>query len=130
MGRAKTTKKAASRISKKVEGRIVEMSLQNPDHGARRLAGLLGGEGIIISSSALYTLLKRHGLQNRSLRRARIEAQRPAEAPAPAVEVPAPYAVPMPEPAEEPEGPPAVAVEISQSSAAAPLPQAAVTSTH
>ena len=130
MGRAKTTKKAASRISKKVEERIVEVSLQNPDYGAHRLAGLLGGEGIIISSSALYTLLKRHGLQNRSLRLARIEAQRPAEVPAPVVEVPAPYAAPMPELAEEPEGAPAVAVEISQPSAAAPLPQAAVTSTH
>ncbi len=121
---------APTPITPEIEEQVVEVSLQNPDHGARRLAGLLGGEGIIISSSALYTLFKRHGLQNRSLRLARIEAQRPAEAPAPAVEVPAPYAVPMPEPAEEPEGPPAVTVEISQPSAAAPLPQAAVTSTH
>jgi len=133
MGRAKEVvapETASIPITPVIEGRIVEVSLQNPDHGARRLAGLLGGEGIIISSSALYTLLKRHGLQNRSLRLARIEAQRPAEAPAPVVEAPAPYAVPMPEPAEEPEGPPAVAVEISQPSAAVPVPQAVVTSTH
>jgi len=134
MGRAKEApahETAPTTITPEIEGRIVEVSLRNPDHGARRLAGLLGGEGITISSSALYTLLKHHGLQNRSLRLERIEEQRPAEAPAPAVEAYAPYAVPMPEPAEEPEGtPPAEAVEISQPSAAAPLPQAAVTSTH
>jgi transposase len=120
MGRAEDApapQTAPTPITPEIEEQIVEVSLQNPDHGARRLAGLLGGEGISISSSALYTLLKRHGLQNRSLRLARIEAQRPAEAPAPAVEVPAPYAVPMPEPAEEPEGTTAVAVEISQPSA-------------
>ena len=121
---------APTPIMPEIEGRIVEVSLQNPDYGARRLAGLLGGEGIIISSSALYTLLKRHGLQNRSLRLARIEEQHPAEAPAPAVEAPVPYAIPMPEPAEEPEGRPEVTVEISQPSAAAAPPQAAVTSTH
>jgi len=132
MGRAKEVpapQTAPIPITPEIEGRIVEVSLQNPDHGARRLAGLLGGEGIVISSSALYTLLKRHGLQNRSLRLAKIEEQHPAEAPAAAVEAPAPYAVPMPEPAKEPEGTPEVAVEISQSSAAAPAPQAAVTST-
>ena len=132
MGRAKDApapQTAPTPITPEIEEQIVEVSLQNPDNGARRLAGLLGGEGIIISSSALYTLLKRHGLQNRSLRLARIEAQRPAEVPAPVVEVPAPYAAPMPELAEEPEGAPAVAVEISQPSAAAPLPQAAVTPT-
>ena len=134
MGRAKEApapETAPTPITPEIEGRIVEVSLRNPDYGARRLVGLLGGEGITISSSALYTLLKHHGLQNRSLRLERLEEQRQAEAPAPAVEAPAPYAVPMPEPAEEPEGTPAeVAVEISQPSAAAPLPQAAVTSTH
>jgi len=34
MARAKTTKKAAARISKKSEALIVELSLQNPDFGA------------------------------------------------------------------------------------------------
>ena len=133
MGRAKEVVSPGTApipLTPEIKERIVEVSLQNPDHGARRLSGLLGGEGIIISSSALYTLLKRHGLQNRSLRLARIEEQRPAEAPAPAVEALAPYAVPMPEPAEEPEGRPEVAVEISQPYVAALPPQAAVTSTH
>jgi hypothetical protein len=44
MGRAKTTKKAASRISKKVEDRIAELALKNPDFGARRLVPLLNKE--------------------------------------------------------------------------------------
>ena len=103
MGRAKTIRKTASRVSKKVEERMVELSLQNPDYGARRLAGLLGEEGTIISSSAVYALLKRHGLQTRVLRLSRIELQRLTEAPPPEVETPVPYAVPMPATQEEPE---------------------------
>ena len=34
MARAKTKKKAASRISKRAEGHIVAVSLENPDFGA------------------------------------------------------------------------------------------------
>jgi hypothetical protein len=41
-------KKFATDISLAVEKRVVDISLQNPDHGARRLIGLLAGEGILI----------------------------------------------------------------------------------
>ena len=73
MARAKTTKKAASRISKKAEGRIVELSLRNPDFGARRLIPLLKQKKISVSSSQIYGVLKRHDLQTREKRLARIE---------------------------------------------------------
>ncbi|MGB5751031.1 MAG: type II secretion system protein N [Desulfobacterales bacterium] len=68
MGRAKTTRKAAIRISKRAEGRIVELSLQNPEFGARRLASLLKEIEITVSASAVYTILKRNGLQTREKR--------------------------------------------------------------
>jgi type II secretion system protein C len=87
-------------LTPETEERIVEISLQNTDFGGRRLAGVLAGEGIIISSSAVYTLLKRHGLQNRSLRLSRIELERLTEPPAPAVETVAPHEIPKPAPAK------------------------------
>ena len=68
MARAKTTKKATVRISQKVEARIVELSLQNPDFGARRLVPLLKQEKINASASRVYAILKRNGLQNRDAR--------------------------------------------------------------
>jgi type II secretion system protein C len=68
-----TPKKQATRISQKVAGRIVELSLQNPDFGSRRLLPLLKKEKIQITASTLYSVLKRHGLQSRALRVARLE---------------------------------------------------------
>jgi len=111
-----------------IEERIVEVSMQNPDHGTRRLVGLLAGEGISISSSAIYTLLKRHGLQTQSLRHSRIELERLTDGAPPAVETDIPYAVPVPATPEEPEQAPADTVDISETRPVAPAPSMPVKS--
>ena len=80
MARAKTKKKAASRISKRAEGRIVGVSLENPDFGARRLVSLLKQEKISASPSQIYGVLKRHDLQTRDKRFAKLETQSPKRA--------------------------------------------------
>ena len=126
---APVPEKAPAELTPEIEERIVEVSLQNPDHGARRLAKLLAGEGISISSSAVYTLLKRHGLQTRVLRLSRIELQRLTEDSPPDVETAAPYAVPIPAPTEEAERAPEDTVEISELTRVAPVAQAPVKST-
>jgi general secretion pathway protein C len=56
-------KKALPKITDEVAGRIREISLQNPDLGAKRLAPLLKEKGISVSSSAVYRILKQYGLQ-------------------------------------------------------------------
>jgi type II secretion system protein C len=61
-------KKTASEISNLAEKRIVKVSLQNPDFDASRLVPLLEKDGIAITASAVYTILKRNNLQNRALR--------------------------------------------------------------
>ena len=76
MGRKKTKKRAASRIPDNVEKRVVVLSLANPEFGARRLVPLLADEGKQLSTSAVYTILKRNGLQTREKRLATIETQR------------------------------------------------------
>ena len=75
------------KIPPEVEDRIVELSLQNPDYGARRLGPLLRGEEILISTSAVYRILKRNNLENRQKRLLKLEAQQaPESPPAPEVE--------------------------------------------
>jgi general secretion pathway protein C len=81
MGRKKTKKRAASRIPDNIEKRVAVVSLANPAWGARRLVPVLEKEGIQLTTSAVYTILKRHGLQNRSKRLAAIEARSPVESP-------------------------------------------------
>ena len=76
MARANTTKKAASRITQKAEERIVELSLQNPDFGAKRLVPLLKQKKIKVSSSQIYGILKHNGLQNRNARLARLKTRK------------------------------------------------------
>jgi general secretion pathway protein C len=80
MGRKKTKKRATSRIPDNIEKPIV-VSLANPGWGARRLVPVLEEEGIQLTTSAVYTILKRRGLQNRSRRLAAIDARRPVEIP-------------------------------------------------
>jgi type II secretion system protein C len=95
---------AATELTPEIEERIVDVSLENPDFGARRLAGLMAEEGISISSAAVYALLKRHGMQTRALRKSRIELHRLTDDDAPdRIEAESPRAVPMPETPEEPE---------------------------
>jgi type II secretion system protein C len=117
-------------LTPETEERIVEISLENPDFGARRLAGVLAGEGIIISSSAVYTLLKRHGLQNRSLRLQRIELERLTDTPEPVVETAALYEIPMPAPAKVPQRIPQDTGRAWETPPAVSAAQAPVTSTH
>jgi type II secretion system protein C len=93
---------AATDVTPEIEDRIVGLALQNPDQGPRRLAGLLAAEGIVIASSAIYSLLKRHGLQTRELRQSRIELERLTEADLSAEETEAPDAVLLPAVPEEP----------------------------
>lgn len=75
------SKETATDISPGVETRIVELSLQNPDYGASRLVPLLEQESIAVTTSAVYTILKRNNLQNRTLRIARLEELRATEIP-------------------------------------------------
>ena len=93
MVKKQESKKTATDISPGVEERVVQVSLQNPDFGASRLVPLLKHEGIFLSASAIYTILKRNNLQNQSLRLSKVEAQRAAEMlPEPAGTTPEPPA--------------------------------------
>lgn len=78
-----TPKGAAGNSGPAVEERIVAVSLQYPDYGARRLIPQLEAGGIRVSSSAVYRILRRHGLQNRALRLLKLEAQQAGEIPVP-----------------------------------------------
>jgi general secretion pathway protein C len=81
------------KIPPEVGDRIVEISLQNPEYGARRLRPLLQQEEILISTSAVYTILKRNNLENRQKRLLKLEARQAQEPPpVPEVEVPEPFA--------------------------------------
>jgi type II secretion system protein C len=93
------------KIPPEVEDRVVDLSLQNPDYGARRLAPLLQQEEIFVSASAVYTILKHNGLETRKKRLLKLEEQQ-------ALEVPLPPIVEMPPEAEAPEPVPEPAVVI------------------
>jgi general secretion pathway protein C len=81
------------KIPPEVEDRIVEISLQNPEFGARRLRPLLQQEEILVSASAVYTILKRNNLENRQKRLLKLEARQAQEPPSvPEAEVPEPFA--------------------------------------
>jgi len=81
MERAAEKKVFASRTSLSVEMRILELCLQIPDLGAKRLSALLEGEAIGISASTVYNVLKRHGLNTREKRYAKMESQTAVETP-------------------------------------------------
>jgi type II secretion system protein C len=69
------------KIPPEVEDRIVEISLQNPDCGARRLIPLLQQEGIVVSASAVYRILKRNDLENRQKRLLKLETMQAPKTP-------------------------------------------------
>ena len=79
MANSTTKNKTAFNISKDVELRIVELSLQNPEFGAKRLSGLLEQEDNDISASSIQYILKRHGLENLEKRRERVKVKRAVE---------------------------------------------------
>jgi type II secretion system protein C len=125
---APAPEKAPAELTPEIEERIVEVSLQNPESGTRHLAGLLAGEGISISSSAIYSLLKRHGLQTSALRKSRIDLLHLTETGSPAVETAVQDAVPMPAMPEELEQAPEDTLEISETPPLAPAPSVLVKS--
>ena len=112
--------KEPTELTPEIEARIVDLSLENPDYGASRLAGLLAEEGISISSSAVYSLLKHHGLQTLSLRQSRIELHRLTDGAPAEVETEAPYAVPISATQEESEQVPEETVDTAETHPAAP----------
>ena len=118
----------ATDITPEIENRIVELSLQNPDQGPRRLAGSLEGEGIVIASSAIYSLLKRHGMQTRDLRQSRIELERLTEGDFPAEADDVLDAVLQPAVAAEPEPAEAEIVDVPGRHQTAPAAAVAVKS--
>ena len=100
MGRKEKARKTATDISPGVEERVARVSLENPDFGASRLVPLLEEEGIFLDASAIYTILKRNNLQNRSLRISRLEEQHAAEIiPQPPTTTEPPLEEPTPVPA-------------------------------
>ena len=98
MGRTQAEKKASTKISSDVENRIVAISLQNPEFGAKRLAPLLQHENISVSASKVYTILKRNGLQTREKRLLANETQQKVSMPEPPVlDIPVPEQEPLPQ---------------------------------
>jgi general secretion pathway protein C len=83
----------SEKIPPEVEDRIVELSFQNPDYGARRIGPLLQQEEIFISASAVYRILKRSNLENRQKRLLKLEERQALETP-PASEAEGPEPVP------------------------------------
>ena len=113
MAKKQESKEIASKVPHWVEAFVVEVSLQNPDYGPQRLVPLLEQEGIAVTSSAVYSILKRNNLQNKHLRLAKLEEQRAAEIlsePADTIEPPA----------EEPESVPAHTIEPKPESTGSP----------
>jgi general secretion pathway protein C len=81
------------KIPPEVEARIVEISLQNPECGARRLIPLLQQEEIYVSVSAVYRILKRDDLENRQKRLLKLEKLQALEdPPEPEIKGPEPIA--------------------------------------
>jgi general secretion pathway protein C len=115
MARKEKSKKIASDISPGVEERVVELSLENPYYGPQRLVSLLKEEGISLSISVIYSILKRNNLQNRSLRFSKLEelcATKIASEPTDIIEPPEQEPTPVPahtiEIEPEPPKPPAI----------------------
>jgi general secretion pathway protein C len=111
MARKKKTEKTATKITQSVEARIVELSLKHPDFGGGRLVPLLEQEGITVTTSAVYTILKRNNLQNKALRLAKLEEQQNAEIVSESVDTIEPLTkdpVPAPDHSDDATAPPRV----------------------
>jgi len=68
-------KKIIRKITNQVSRRIVEISLSNPDMGAQRLLPLLRKEGIHLSKSSVYNIMRRNDINTRDKRLAKQEKQ-------------------------------------------------------
>jgi type II secretion system protein C len=113
MAKKQKSNKISSSVPHWVEAFVVEVSLQNPDYGPQRLLPLLEQEGITVTRSAVYAILKRNNLQNKSLRLSKLQEQpaaeivpEPADIIEPEAEEPPPVLAhtvePKPEPPESP----------------------------
>jgi general secretion pathway protein C len=88
-------KKFPDKIPTEVEDRVVALSLENPDLGARRLMYLLQQEDIFVSAASVYKILKRNDIENRPKRLLKIKEQLIPEAPPESeIEMPEPVHVP------------------------------------
>ncbi|MGD8799910.1 MAG: type II secretion system protein N [Desulfobacterales bacterium] len=117
-------KKFPDKIPPEVEDRIVGLSLENPDLGARRLMQLLQQEDIFVSAASVYKILKRNDLENRPKRLLKLKEQQIPEVPV-AAEAEGPIPVlgpPETEPAQAAEEMPEPVIEPS---VAVPIPPAA-----
>jgi general secretion pathway protein C len=88
-------KKFPDKIPPEVEDRIVELSLENPDLGARRLMRLLQQEDIFVSATSVYKILKRNDIENRPKRLLKLKKE-------PIPETPPEFEIELPEPADVP----------------------------
>jgi len=113
MTKKQKSNKIASKVPHWVEAFVVKLSLQHPEYGPQRLVPLLEQEGITVTASAVYTILKRNNLQNKSVRLAKLEEQRDAEI------VPEPAEIIEPE-LEEPAPTPAHTIEMTPASPESP----------
>lgn len=68
-------KKSSTKLSSQDRDRIAALSLEYPQLGVRKLVGLLSGEGIKISESALRSTLRAQSLHTRDLRLKLLEEQ-------------------------------------------------------
>jgi len=100
MDRTQAPKKAKTAVPDHIQERIVQVSLLNLELGPQRLVRLLEPEGICVSPSKVYTILRRNGLQNRTLRLLKVrERNLLEEPPLPEVDMPAaekPYSAETP----------------------------------
>ena len=118
-----TPKKAVAQISDAVAARICEIALQNPELGAKRLVPLLEEQEIFASSSSVYRVLKRNGIENRLKRLQKLKEQQAPETPPEfEIELPEPVLVPahlapmppedeIPEPVQDQEELPSLPIE-------------------
>ena len=81
----KLPRKPATPLSAKEKDLIVSTALEKPTYGARRLAPLLQKEGIRVSESTIYKILKQHGLETRIKRLTAREIQQNDAMPEPLV---------------------------------------------
>ena len=68
MARNKPSREKTVELGSGTIERIAAAALEHPKLGARRLAGVLAGEGIKITENALRSALRKQGLQTRQLR--------------------------------------------------------------
>jgi type II secretion system protein C len=75
MTKKRRKKRFPVRVSDAAQQQIVALALQNPGLGPRRLVPLLEKAKVRVAPSTVYAILKRHDLQNREKRLAKLKVQ-------------------------------------------------------